>query len=187
VPGATPDQVPALWLPELLPGVVVLEDPGPPSTFIPPPGVEIIADHSVSGERHLVLASISGRIRLCIRHAATRDIAAFVIAVDDYSAKRLAAAAIAERVLYWPDTVSPKQLAPTLYQRQRLIQMLAIHDALGSGASISDITFGLIFPRSRPLNGAAWKGSGERRHASRLVAELRRMVGGGYHKLLLQG
>lgn len=176
-----------MWLPELLPGIVVLEYPAPPLAFIPPPSVEIIADHSASGERHLVLASSSGRVRLCIRHAATRDTAAFVVAVDDYSARRLAATVIAERVLFWPDATGPKQSVPSAYQRQRLIQMLAIHDALCSGASIRDITFGLIFPRTRPLNGAAWKGSGERRHASRLVAELRRMVGGGYRKLLLQG
>ena len=176
-----------MWLPELLPGVVVLEDPGPPSAFIPPSGVEIIADHTAFGERHLVLASISGRVRLCIRHAATRDIPAFVVTVDAHSAKRLTAAAVAERILFWPDTARPKQAVPTVYQRQRLIQMLTIHDALFRGGSIRDIAFGLIFPTSHPLTGAAWKGSGERRHASRLVAELRRMVSGGYRKLLLQG
>lgn len=182
-----PGQNPALWLPELLPGVVVLEGPGLPSTFLPPSGVEIVADHTASGERHLVLASMSGRVRLCIRHAATRDVPAFVVAVDDYSARRLAAAVVAERILYRPDATSQKQSSPTAYQRQRLIQMLKVHDALGNGASIRDITIGLVFPRMPLLNGAAWKGSGERRHASRLVAKIHRMVGGDYRNLLLQG
>ena len=47
-----------------------------------------------------------------------------------------------------------------------------------------DLAFGLVFPRHRPLTGATWKGSGERRHTLRLIADARRLVTSGYRKLL---
>ncbi|GAY19943.1 hypothetical protein SFOMI_0465 [Sphingobium fuliginis] len=47
-----------------------------------------------------------------------------------------------------------------------------------------DLAFGLVFPRHRPLAGATWKGSSERRHTLRLIADARRLVISGYRKLL---
>lgn len=170
-----------------MPSVVVLEIPVDALKFAPPAGVEIAAERMTSGERHLVLSAGSRRLRICIRHAPFRSMPAFVVAVDDHSARRLAATAIAEHVLLRPDASGPTASTPTPYQRHRLVRMLVVHDALRDGASIHDIAFGLIFPRDPPLNGAVWKGSGERRHAHRLVAELRQMIEGGYRKLLLSG
>ncbi|WP_405029540.1 DUF2285 domain-containing protein [Novosphingobium sp.] len=134
-----------------------------------------------------MLASRLGRIRLCIRKAPSRAVPAFIVELDAYSPRRFAAAAIAERVLLGRDTAGAKLSVPTAYQRHRLIQMLRVHDALHCGTSIREIAFGLIAPRSPSLAGVEWKGSGERRHAHRLIADLHRMVGGGYRKLLLHG
>ena len=74
---------------------------------------------------------------------------------------------------------------PTAYQHLRFVQFLAIHDALEAGASARDLAFGLVFPNHRPIASAIWKGSGERRHVLRLIAEARLLVSGGYRKLLL--
>jgi hypothetical protein len=65
--------------------------------------------------------------------------------------------------------------------------LLGIHDALEDGASIREVAFTQMFPRMRPLHGAEWKAAGERRHAHRLVAQVRQMIGGGYRRLLLYG
>lgn len=73
---------------------------------------------------------------------------------------------------------------PSTYQRARHIQLLRVHDALEAGASSRDLAFGLVFRGHRPLVGAIWKGSGERRHVLRLIAEARRMVSNGYRALL---
>lgn len=73
---------------------------------------------------------------------------------------------------------------PTRYQRIRFVHFLALHDALEAGASTRDIAFELVFPNHRPLAGAIWKGSGERRHVLRLIADARRLVEGGYRNLL---
>jgi hypothetical protein len=40
-------------------------------------------------------------------------------------------------------------------------------------------------PNHRPLAGAVWKGSSERRQVLRLIADARRLVLSGYRKLLL--
>ncbi len=110
-----------------------------------------------------------------------------VVILDAHASKRLAASAVAETVLSQQKAIKSNAPMPTANQRRRLVQMLLVHDALRGGASIRDIAFGFIFPRSRPLTGAEWKGSSERRHTHRFIAELREMVRAGYRKLLLQG
>ncbi|MDE1943841.1 MAG: DUF2285 domain-containing protein [Betaproteobacteria bacterium] len=186
-PDASPMQEPALWRPEHAVGVVTIEGPAELLLFAPRAGVEVAADHLIGDERHLVLRSGAVRIRLCLRQSSDRVAPTFVITVDAYAVKRLAVAGIAELVLQGANVRLPKRLAPTPYQCRRLIQMLRLHDALQGGAAVRDVAFGLIFPRMTPLTGAAWKGSGERRHAHRLVAQVRQMIGGGYRRLLLYG
>ena len=66
-----------------------------------------------------------------------------------------------------------------------LFRSLAIHDALEAGASPRDLAFGLVMPNHRPIAGAVWKGSSERRQVLRLIANARRLVLSGYRKLLL--
>lgn len=185
-PNAEPAENPALWSPEDMPGVVILDSPAS-SAFTLPTGVEILADHVVAGERHLVLASLAGRVRLCIRQADARIAPTIVITMDAHAAKRLAAAAVAEGIVFRHILPKSRISVPTAYQRRRLVLMLKVHDAVLGGASHRDVAFGHIFPRNRPLVGAEWKGSSECRHTHRFISELRQMVSAGYRKLLLQG
>lgn len=185
-PDAEPDENPALWSPEDMPGVVMLESPAS-SAFTLPTNIEILADHVVAGERHLVLASLAGRVRLCIRQSAFRNVPTMVITMDAHAAKRLDAAAVAEGIVFRQILPKSRISVPTAYQRRRLVLMLKVHDALLGGASHRDIAFEHIFPRNHPLAGAEWKGSSECRHTHRFISELRQMVSAGYRRLLLQG
>lgn len=149
-----------------------------------PPGFEPLADYSDPAEHHLVAARGATRLRLCLRTAPARCPDCLVILHDQCAAVRLAAAARFERVTRGLRLGLDRAASPSAYRRSRLIQLLAIHDALNAGADPRDLAFGLVFPRHRPLVGATWKGSGERRHTLRLIADARRLVIGGYRKLL---
>ncbi|BBB14256.1 hypothetical protein SPYCA_3514 [Sphingopyxis sp. FD7] len=104
---------------------------------------------------------------------------------DRSAPERLSAALhferMADNLSHGPDRAA----GPTGYRRGRLIHLLAICDGLEAGAGTRDLAFALVFPHHRPLAGATWKGSGERRHTLRLIAEARRLVDGGFRKLLL--
>jgi hypothetical protein len=103
---------------------------------------------------------------------------------DQFVAHRLAAAARFERAIRGLHIGSDRASSPSAYRRSRLARLLTIHDALDDGADARDIAFGLVFRRNRPLVGASWKGSDERRHTLRLIADSRRLVKSGYLKLL---
>lgn len=149
-----------------------------------PPGFEPLADHSDCMQHHLVAAKGVARLRLCLRAAPPRCPDCLVILRDRCAVVRLAAAARFERVTRGLRLGPDRAASPSAYRRSRLVQLLSIHDALDAGADQRDIAYGLVFPRHRPLIGATWKGSGERRHTLRLIADARRLVTGGYHKLL---
>jgi hypothetical protein len=154
-------------------------------TSIPlPPGFEPLADHSDQTVHHLVLAKDTARLRLCLRAAPPRCPDCLVILRDQYTAVRLAAATRFERVTRGLRLSPDRAALPSGYRRSRLVQLLSIQDALDAGADTHDLAFGLVFPRHRPLIGATWKGSSERRHTIRLIADARRLVTGGYRKLL---
>jgi hypothetical protein len=149
-----------------------------------PSGFEPLADHSERNEHHLVAAKGTARLRLCLRVAPPRCPDCLVILRDQCAAVRLAAAARFERVTRGLCLGPDRAASPSAYRRSRLVQLLSIHDALDAGADPHDLAFGLVFPWHRPLVGATWKGSGERRHTLRLIADARRLVTGGYRKLL---
>ncbi|MGE4304586.1 MAG: DUF2285 domain-containing protein [Novosphingobium sp.] len=108
-----------------------------------------------------------------------------IILHDRYASVRLAAAIRFERVARGHRLRPDRAASPSAYRRSRLALLLSVRDALDAGSSPRDLAFGLIFPRLRPLTGATWKGSGERRHTLRLIAETRYLVNGGYRTLLL--
>jgi hypothetical protein len=149
-----------------------------------PPGFEPLADHSDRNEHHLVVAKDTARLRLCLRATPPRCPDCLVILRDRCAVVRLAAAARFERVTRGLRPGPDRAASPSAYRRSRLVQLLSIYDALDAGADQRDIAFGLVFPRHRPLIGANWKGSSERRHTLRLIADARRLVTGGYRKLL---
>lgn len=173
-----------MWSPQAAPDVVIIETAD--IVAIPlPPDFEPLADQWDNAEHHVVAAHGAARLRLCLRAAPARCPACLVIPRDPCAAVRLAAAARFERVTRGIRLGPDRAASPSAYRRSRLIQLLAIHDALDSGADQRDIAFGLVFARHRPLVGAIWKGSGERRHTLRLIADARRLVTGGYRALLL--
>lgn len=149
-----------------------------------PPGFEPLAHGNVQGELHLVAAKGTARLRLCLRIVPSRVPDYLVIPHDQCAHARLAAASRYERATRGLRFGSDYAASPSAYRRSRLAMLLAIHDATEAGADAHDLAFGLVFPRHRPLAGATWKGSGERRHTLRLIADARRLVTSGYRKLL---
>jgi hypothetical protein len=150
-----------------------------------PPGFEQLVGHSERNEHHLVAAKGAARLRLCLRAAPPRCPDCLVILRDQCAVVRLAAAARFERVTRGLRLGPDRTFSPPSLRSLRLAHLLAILDALDADADTRDIAYGLVFPRHRPLIGATWKGSGERRHTLRLIADARRLVNGGYRNLLL--
>jgi hypothetical protein len=171
-------------MPEASPYVVVIES-GDIAAIPLPPGFEPLAEQSNSHEHHLVVASGASRLRLCLRVAPPRCPDCLIILRDQSAAIRLAAASRCERIMLGFRPVSDRAASLSFYRRTKLIQLLTIHDALDAGADPRDIAFSLVFPQHNSLIGATWKGSGERRHTLRLIADARRLVTTGYRKLLL--
>lgn len=182
---ANPRENPALWSPDAAPDVVILEAADTECAIPLLPSAEPLVEAATETERHLVVAHGTARLRLCVRHAPLLHVPAFSIPCDPTCALRLAAAARLQRVTHGGRVAVELAALPTRFQRNRYTQLLGIHDALEAGASSRDLAFGLVFRGHRPLAGAIWKGSGERRHVLRLIADARRQVAVGYRKLLL--
>ncbi len=136
-------------------------------------------------DRHLVAAHDAARLRFCLRSATVRGHDHIVITRDAHSLARHAAAEHFERVTQGLGVTKRLIASPTAARRGRLVQLLAICDALASGATTREIAYGLVYRHDRPLGGAAWKGSDQRRHSLRLIAAARRLSTSGYLELLL--
>ncbi len=163
--------------------IIEAEDPG---RGIPlPPGTEPLVEIASDEERHIVAAHGTARLRLCVRHAKSRPVPTYAIPCDAACALRLAAASRLQRVTRGDRIAVDLAALPSINQRTRYTGLLRIHAALEAGASSRDLAFGLVFPNHRPLAGANWKGSGERRHVLRLIADARRLIATGYRRLLL--
>lgn len=157
-----------------------------PSRAIPMPRAsEPLVEVSTVAERNLVIGIGVARLRLCIRHAPRCSTPRLAIPCDAGCTLRLAAAARFQRVTQGRHLPFDRSSPPSPYQRRRFTQLLMLHDALEAGASTRELAFGLVLPNHRPLGGALWKGSSERRHVLRLIADARRLVSGGYRALLL--
>ena len=165
--------------------MVILEAADPERAIPLPPGSEPLVEVATGADRHVVIAHGTARLRLCVRHAPGRPVPALSIPCDPVCGLRLAAAARLERATHGDRLAIDRATLPTAYQRARFAQLLGLHDALEAGASSRDLAFGLVFRGHRPLVGATWKGSGERRHVLRLIADARRLVAVGYRKLLV--
>jgi hypothetical protein len=150
-----------------------------------PPGFKVIGDHRDNHKHHVVAANDTARLRLCLRTGPMRCPDCLIILRDQSAAIRLAAASRFERITRGSRFDLDRKASPSSYRRTKLIQLLTIHDALDAGADPRDIAFSLAFPRHRPLVGSTWKGSGERRHTLRLIADARCLVMTGHRKLLL--
>ncbi len=183
-PEANVRKSPALWSPEIAPDVVTLDASDWAGAIPLPPGSEPLAQFASDTERHTVVAIASARLRLCVHKVPGLTVPTLTIPCDPTCALRLAAATRFQRVTQGKRASIDGAAVPTVYQRARWVQLLALHDALEAGASSRDLAFGIVFPNHRPLKGAEWKGSGERRHVLRLTAAARRLVASGYRSLL---
>lgn len=121
---------------------------------------------------------------MCVHKVPGLTVPTLTIPCDPSCALRLAAAARFQKVTQGKRNAVDHSAVPTAYQRTRWVQLLALNDALEAEASSRDLAFGIVFPNHRPLKGAEWKGSGERRHVLRLTAAARRLVASGYRSLL---
>ena len=186
-PDADPRTSPALWSPAEAPDVVVLATADIQAPVVLPPNCVPLAEASTDSEHHLVIAQDAARLRLCLLSAPTQNSDCLIILRDGLTLTRLSAAARFERATRGVRLRLDRSAMPSGYQRARLATLLGILDALDGGASSHDVAFGFVFSRHSPLSGSTWKGSGERRHALRLIAQARRLVGGGYRKLLRHG
>lgn len=183
-PEANVRDSPALWSPEIAPDVVTLDASDWAGATPLPPGSEPLVEFASDTEHHTVVAIASARLRLCVHKVPGLTVPTLKIPCDPSCALRLAAAARFQRVTQGKRLNVDHAALPTVYQRARWVQFLALHDALEAGASSRDLAFGVVFPNHRPLKGAEWKGSGERRHVLRLTAAARRLVASGYRALL---
>lgn len=183
-PEANVRRSPALWSPEIAPDVVTLDASDWAGAIPLPPGSEPLAEFASDTECHTVVAIASARLRLCVQKVPGLTVPTLKIPCDPNCALRLAAATRFRRVTQGNRLNVERAALPTVYQRTRWVQFLALHDALEAGASSRDLAFGIVFPNHRPLKGAEWKGSGERRHVLRLAAAARRLVTSGYRSLL---
>lgn len=177
---------PALWSPDAATDVVIVEAADPSwSIHLPRDAVHLAASNN-SSERNLVYGIGTVRLRMCVRHSPDRTVPALSIPLDAYGRLRLAAAERVQQAIR-QGRIRPSVIdMPTPYQRLNFARLLIMHDALEAGVSSHELAFVLVFPNHPPLAGAAWKGSSERRQVLRLVSEARRLVAGGYRKLLLR-
>ncbi len=183
-PLASVRKSPALWSPEIAPDVVTLDASDWAGAIPLPPGSEPLVEFASDTELHTVVAIASARLRLCVHKVPGLAVPTLTIPCDPSCALRLAAVTRFQRVTQGKRSAIDRSAVPTAYQRARWVQFLALHDALEVGASSRDLAFGIVFPNHRPLKGAEWKGSGERRHVLRLTAAARRLVASGYRSLL---
>ncbi|MCH4892365.1 DUF2285 domain-containing protein [Sphingomonas sp. SFZ2018-12] len=140
---------------------------------------------STSDGKHIVYTRGSCRLRLCVRYRAALPVPAVSIPCDETYELRIAAVTRMHLITRASSAASHGAHVITHNQRLRLSRFLAIHDALGAGASSRDVAYGLIFPNHCPLVGATWKASSERRQVLRLIAQARSLVSCGYRDILL--
>lgn len=183
-PDLTSLDAPALWLHSACNAVVVLERA--PAGFAGAAPIDLIgtpvAVHSVDGRRHIVVDAAHARHRFWLPEG---DLSAqFLILLPLIGGAAEAAAADARRYLATGRAASNLAFQPSDFQRQRLVRLLAILDAVRGGASNREIGTGLVYPRLAGIAAQAWKASSERRHTQRLIAEAEAMASSGYRRLL---
>jgi hypothetical protein len=187
-PSQPPSRSPAIWDPDLAAGTAILETSDEAQDGLIPAGADIVVDRELDAGRHLVVDVARVRHRVLLRRNPASTTPAFSVPVLSGASLRLKATQSYAALLGL--AASEKARAPyllTAYRQRRLIQLLALLDAQTAGLSLRQIAFAIVFPRNQPLVGAVWKGSGERRHAHRLLGEAQRMCRHGYRTLLGKG
>lgn len=139
--------------------------------------------------RHLVLQRAENRLRLLIKPPHPDACRGYVVAVDDWLGSRHKAVGEICKLFEADKTCkAPTLLAPTDYQRHRLIQLLRILDSIThhpqGSPTVREIASGTVFPNSDFARAIEWKSSSERRQTQRLLSEARYFARTGYRHLL---
>ena len=177
------------WRAELIPITVLLETA--PDGFGDASPVDlrrfgaVLADRVGPDGRHVVIADDQGEHRLWLRNGADGGGAAAVVPLDKDFETRMASLMRFHRRLFGRGAgPQPRGWALTAYRRARLEQMLRALDMHLAGASYRQIAAALGEREGASLSATEWKDSRSRAWVVRLVAGGRRMMNGGYRKLL---
>ncbi|WP_082731334.1 MULTISPECIES: DUF2285 domain-containing protein [unclassified Sphingomonas] len=165
--------------------MIIVETANPDLPLMWLSSCKALAEVSTPVGKHLVYTRGSCRLRFCVRYRAALPVPAVSIPCGETYELRIAAVTRMHLITRASSFTSQGAHVITHNQRLRLTRFLAIHDALVAGASSRDLAYGLIFPNHRPLVGATWKASSERRQVLRLIAQARSLVSGGYRDILL--
>ena len=145
------------------------------------PGCKIVSIFNDRATQHAVIDVAGIRLRLCFTDTRVRSPASFVAPFGADSAIRLAAAqGLCAMLKGNAAAFTRPPFTPTPYHRSRLIQLLAVADAVAGGATVRDIAFGIIFPNSTRLEGKDWRASNEQRQTRRFVADAARLIDEGF-------
>jgi len=150
-------------------------------------GFTATSDLDDGNSRHLVIDAEGIRYRLLLWRVAASDQPAILLPATADPARIVAADAVRALLAGAPPPRLSPMLAPTAFQRQRLILLLAILDAHFAGETGRAIGTSLVAPRLAGIGAAAWKASGERRRVQRLIGEALGLMHGGYRALLAGG
>ncbi|QNG48941.1 DUF2285 domain-containing protein [Sphingobium yanoikuyae] len=184
---------PALWHPEEVPAVLILDTAPFVGTGLALPDFAdwpgILVDRVLEDGRHMVLADGSGLHRLWLRPGpADRSLAYLVIRDDALVLRQAMVRRFEQRMTGARAGRAPPGLCPTPFQRQRLSMLLDILDAAGTrnGAALTtyEIARRHVYARLQVGQGSEWKSSSQRRRTQRLIDEARALMEGGYRRLL---
>ena len=152
-----------------------------------PSGFTLLAKYRATDTYHVVLGRSTSRLRFCVHLAPSRAAPSIILAHDKLLVWRARAAAAYASLCHRPDADPAAPFMPGAYQRATLTRLIQIADALACGATCKDIAYAVVFPRHKPVSGATWKGSSERRHCWRLIQKTRWYLQDGYRHLLCLG
>jgi hypothetical protein len=184
-PTCDPIASPAIWEVASAAAVVTLGS-APPHMAVAGRSLSAFAATSAHEDgdcRHLVIDADGIRYRLLLWRTAVSDRLAVLLPATADPARIVAADAVRALLAGAPPRLSPV-LAPTAFQRRRLVLLLAVLDAHRAGETGRAIGTSIVAPRLAGISAAAWKGSGERRRVQRLIGEALGLMHGGYRALL---
>jgi hypothetical protein len=185
-PGSDPIASPAIW-DEASAAAVVTLSAAPPHLAVAGRSLAAFAATSAHEDgdcRHLVIDADGIRYRLLLWRTAVSDRLAVLLPATADPARIVAADAVRALLAGAPPPRLSPVLAPTVFQRRRLVLLLAVLDAHRAGETGRAIGTSIVAPRLAGISAAAWKASGERRRVQRLIGEALGLMHGGYRALL---